>query len=154
MGNYIDYTIIGARLNQRTGTALADESGSGVLDPAIVDPIIAQREEVFEGYARPWYDLPTLRTAKPPQAQIWIASMVIYDLFLRQSAVPADIANEYMMTMDQLKSFGKTGMPQLVAPGATTEVDQSQEPFASNMSADDIGDLTINGAALPWSEVL
>lgn len=141
MTYYIDFSDIQSCFNVESIERTTDELSSGASNKKIVDDIIVKAEATFEGYAKKQIqDLTSLRAAKPEQAQSWITDLVVYRLFKRNGAAPAEIRDQYLMTIQEMKDYAKTGIPDLIS---TPQVSAGSQHVAHNMTEEDL-------EVMPW----
>lgn len=146
---YTDVDVIKARFDPRVLTRLTDDNKDGQPDEDVIKKAIRFRENFVEQYLVNEYpDLENLREEKPETVQMYITDLVVYDLYFRKGAVPSDVKDQYLLTLQQLDKFGTPVL--IIDP----PVELSGQTISTNMTADDLGEFTENGEDLPWSEIM
>ena len=106
---------------------LTDDESSGSINAARTDDAISSAQAVVDASLSMQYDVPL---ATPPQLVIKLtADIAVYNLYLRQAIVPAEVKDSYARAIETLQNIAKGA---LLLPSSTpgTSVSSSRRDFS------------------------
>ncbi|MHB8174363.1 MAG: phage protein Gp36 family protein, partial [Nitrospirota bacterium] len=97
---------------------LTDDESTGSVNTARADGAISSAQAVVDASLSKQYDVPL---ASPPQLVIKLtADIALYNLYLRQAIVPAEVKESYTRALETLNNLANGALPlPSSAPGSS-----------------------------------
>ncbi len=112
---------------------LTDDESSGSVNTARVDDAISSAQSVVDASLSMQYDVPL---ENPPQLVIKLTTdMAVYNLYLRQAIVPAEVKDSYVRALETLQNIADGALLlSLAIPGIS--VSESRREFSRESMED------------------
>ncbi len=112
---------------------LTDDESSGSINTARADDAISSAQAVVDASLSMQYDVPL---SNPPQLVIKLtADIAVYNLYLRQAIVPAEVKDSYASAIETLQNIAN-GIILLPSSTPGTSVSSSRRDFSRKTMRD------------------